>query len=314
MNLVIFSQGRSGRSRHFDLAHPVTLLILVTLVFGSLGAVFALGLHLGQTGSQRLGSVQVHEWGGVLSEQKAQIAELRQRLQERVDAMAVRIARLDAHVVRVDALGKRLTAMAKIDPHEFNFDDEPSVGGPDDEEDSGVSQQIPDLSDSLAQLEQRVELRDTQLAALENVIMSRSLNEAIHPEGRPVVQGFISSYFGEREDPFTGHEAFHKGIDFAGTLGAPVVAVAAGVVTWAGERSGYGNLIEINHGKGYVTRYAHNEQATVKVGDTVSRGQTIALMGSTGHSTGPHVHFELLRNGRQINPLPVIGQQNVFGH
>jgi murein DD-endopeptidase MepM/ murein hydrolase activator NlpD len=313
MNLVIFSQGRSGRSRHFNLAHPITLVILVALVLGTLGATFALGLHLGQHGSRLLGSSQVREWNGVLNEQKSQIAELKERLQERVDAMAIRIARLDAHVIRIDALGKRLTSMAKIDQREFNFDDEPPVGGPDDD-DSGVSQQIPDLSDSLAQLEQRVELRDTQLAALENVILARNLNEATHPEGRPVLQGFISSYFGERDDPFTGHEAFHKGIDFAGTAGDPVIAVAAGVVTWAGERSGYGNLIEINHGKGYVTRYAHNEQALVKVGDTVSRGQTVALMGSTGHSTGPHVHFELLHNGRQVNPLPVIQQQSVIGH
>ncbi len=311
MNLVIFSQGRGGRSRHVDLAHPVTLAVVTTLVLGILGSVFALGLHLGRHSIRTLGGLQVQEWAGALSDQKSQIAELKERLQERVDAMAIRIARLDAHIIRIDALGKRLTAMAKINPKEFNFDEEPPVGGPDDEE--GVSQTIPDLSSSLAELEGRVDRRDAQLAALENIIMARNLNEAIHPEGRPVLAGFISSYFGERDDPFTGHEAFHKGIDFAGTEGAPVVAVAGGVVTWAGERSGYGTLIEVNHGKGYVTRYAHNEKALVKVGDTVTRGETIGLMGSTGHSTGPHVHFEVLRNGRQVNPLPVIERQTVIG-
>jgi murein DD-endopeptidase MepM/ murein hydrolase activator NlpD len=155
----------------------------------------------------------------------------------------------------------------------------------------------------LSQLEARVQLRDSQLSALENVILAKELKQQIHPEGRPVNQGFISSYFGERQDPFTGHEAYHKGIDFAGTAGENVVAVAAGVVTWAGERSGYGTLVEINHGDGYVTRYAHNERVLVNVGDTVKRGEAIALMGSTGRSTGPHVHFEVLRNGRQVNPL-----------
>ncbi|HEX4389201.1 MAG TPA: M23 family metallopeptidase, partial [Steroidobacteraceae bacterium] len=128
-----------------------------------------------------------------------------------------------------------------------------------------------------------------------------------HPEGRPVANGFISSYFGERADPFDGLETFHKGVDFAGTPGSPVVAVAAGVVTWAGERTGYGRLIEINHGDGFATRYAHNERTLVTVGQTVKRGERIALMGSTGRSTGPHVHFEVLRNGRQVNPLSFVG-------
>jgi murein DD-endopeptidase MepM/ murein hydrolase activator NlpD len=160
----------------------------------------------------------------------------------------------------------------------------------------------------LDSLEQRVDLRDAQLAALENVILARKLKEEIHPDGRPVHTGFISSYFGERQDPFSGHEAFHKGIDFAGAMGEDVVAVAAGVVTWAGERSGYGSMVEISHGNGYVTRYGHNQRTLVAVGQTVSRGQAVALMGSTGRSTGPHVHFEVLRNGRQVNPASFLGR------
>jgi len=308
MNVVVFSQGRSGRSRYFDVGHPLALTALAGLVLVILGAAFALGMGLGQRSSRTLGSNETTRWGLILQEQKAEIAGLKQQLQEHVDAMAVRIARLDAHVIRIDALGKRLTDMAKIDHSEFNFDDEPPVGGPEGA-DEGSSVPLPDLTASLAQLEQRVDLRDAQLVALENVMVSRNLNQAIRPEGRPVLKGFISSYFGERSDPFTGREAFHKGIDFAGIEGAPVVAVAAGVVTWAGNRAGYGTLVEINHGKGYVTRYAHNERALVNVGDTVTRGQPVALMGSTGHSTGPHVHFELLHNGRQINPLSFVGGQ-----
>jgi murein DD-endopeptidase MepM/ murein hydrolase activator NlpD len=152
-------------------------------------------------------------------------------------------------------------------------------------------------------VEQKLEVRDAQLLALENVILSRSLTQAIRPEGRPVVEGYISSYYGERQDPFSGHEAWHKGVDFAGAQGSQVVAVAAGVVTRAEGQNGYGNLVEINHGNGFVTRYGHNQKVLVGVGETVVRGQSIALMGSTGRSTGPHVHFEVLRNGRQVNPI-----------
>jgi murein DD-endopeptidase MepM/ murein hydrolase activator NlpD len=227
-------------------------------------------------------------------------------LQLRVDAMAMRLGEVNAHVIRLDALGKRLTEMAEIDSREFNFDRDPPRGGA--SEGDGVSAQIPDLSAMLASLEQRVDLRESQLAALENLILARELKEEIHPEGRPVQSGFISSYFGEREDPFDGQETFHKGVDFAGTKGSTVMAVAAGVVTWAGERSGFGKLIEINHGDGYVTRYGHNERTLVSVGQTVKRGDPVGLMGSTGRSTGPHVHFEVLRNGRQVDPLSFIGR------
>jgi murein DD-endopeptidase MepM/ murein hydrolase activator NlpD len=307
MSLFIFSQGRGGRSRQFALPHPVAWGLLAALVLAILGVSLGFGIELEQHSERQLGPHEVVHWTHVLSAQKAQVAELRQRVRERTDALAIRLARLDAHIVRVDELGKRLASMAHIDRGEFNFDEEPALGGPEGN-DVGGSPQIPDLTSSIDQLEQRIELRDTQLAALENVLLKRNLDAAVHPEGRPVLHGFISSYFGERSDPFTGRAEFHKGVDFAGTEGASVVAVAAGVVTWVGSRSGYGNVVEINHGKGYVTRYAHNERVLVSVGQTVTRGQVIALMGSTGRSTGPHVHFEVLHDGRQVNPLKFVGR------
>ncbi len=306
MSLFIFSQGPGGESRQFAVTHPLVRCALWTIVLGILGTVFAIGVELGRYDGRALSSHEVNHWTGILKAQKSEIAALKQQVQERTDALAIRMARLDAHIIRIDELGKRLAAMAHIDRREFNFDEEPPVGGPDGD-DNGAAPQIPDLSAELNALQQRIDLRDTQLSALESVILSRSLDAAIHPQGRPVLDGFISSYYGERTDPFTGREEFHKGIDFAGIEGAPVIAVAAGVVTWAGDRDGYGMLVEITHGNGYVTRYAHNERVLVKVGETVARGQTIALMGSTGRSTGPHVHFEVLRNGRQVNPLSFIG-------
>ena len=306
MNVILLSK-RDGRARQLDLARPLTLTALSALVFAFLGSAFALGVQLGRGNHERVVLADTTRFGSLLAEQKKQIADLKQQVQLRVDAMAMRLGEVNAHVIRLDALGKRLTEMADIDSREFNFDRDPPRGGPEGDGE-GRSAQIPDLSTMLAQLEQRVDLRESQLSALENVILARELHQEIHPEGRPVANGFISSYFGERADPFDGLEAFHKGVDFAGAPGSPVTAVAAGVVTWAGERTGYGKLIEINHGDGFTTRYARNERTLVTVGQTVKRGESIALMGSTGRSTGPHVHFEVLRNGRQVNPLSYIGR------
>ena len=302
---VIFLSKREGKARQLDLARPLTLTLIASVVVGFLGSAFALGLQLGRGNHERVVLSDTVRFGTLLADQKKQIADLKQQLQLRVDAMAMRLGEVNAHVIRLDALGKRLTEMADIDSREFNFDRDPPSGGPEGE---GTSAQIPDLSSMLAQLEQRVDLRESQLSALENLILARELRQEIHPEGRPVAKGFISSYFGERADPFDGTEAFHKGVDFAGSAGSNVTAVAAGVVTWAGERLGYGKLIEINHGDGFVTRYAHNERTLVSVGQTVKRGEPVALMGSTGRSTGPHVHFEVLRNGRQVDPLSFVGR------
>jgi murein DD-endopeptidase MepM/ murein hydrolase activator NlpD len=304
MNVIFLSRAR-GRARQLNLAQPLTLGVIAAVTLAVLGTAFAVGVSIGRGSRAGLGSTDTLRFGNVLAEQKQQISDLKQQLQLKVDAMAMRLGEMNAHVIRLDALGKRLAEMADISSREFNFDRDPPAGGPEGE---GVSAQIPDLSAMLNHLQQRVDQRETQLSALENVILAKELKAEIHPEGRPVANGFISSYFGERADPFDGTEAFHKGVDFAGIAGSPVTAVAAGIVTWAGERSGYGKVVEINHGDGYVTRYAHNERTLVTVGETVKRGQPVALMGSTGRSTGPHVHFEVVRNGRQVDPLSFIGR------
>jgi murein DD-endopeptidase MepM/ murein hydrolase activator NlpD len=291
MNLIFFSR-RQGQARHLDLMHPVTLGVAGVLALGLLAATFALGMRLGQRGLDTRA-------------QRVELASLRQKVQDRIDAMSIRVGEINAHIIRLDALGKRLTQMANISSREFDFDAAAAVGGP-EEAGVGVSAEVPDLTAMLDQAEGKLESRSNQLLALENIILSRSLNEAIRPEGRPVAEGHISSFFGERQDPFDGTEAWHRGVDFAGALGSQVLSVAAGVVTKSEPHTGYGNLIEINHGNGYMTRYAHNSRSLVRVGDMVVRGQPIALMGSTGRSTGPHVHFEVLRNGQQINPLAFV--------
>lgn len=304
MNIILFSR-RIGRAHHLTLNHPVALAGAAGALLGMLGLAFAAGMQLGERSGARLAATTPAQIARTVAEQQREIAEMRNLVQERVDALAARMGQVNAHVLRLDALGKRLTQMANIDSREFDFDSAPAVGGPESE---GLAAQLPDVQQLLAGLESRVALRDTQLSALENVILQRELREQIMPEGRPVRQGFMSSYFGERQDPFTGHQAFHRGVDFASTAGSEVISVAAGVVTFAGERQGYGTMVEITHGDGYVTRYGHNQRNLVTVGQTVTRGEPIALMGSTGRSTGPHVHFEVLRAGLQVDPLTYIGR------
>jgi murein DD-endopeptidase MepM/ murein hydrolase activator NlpD len=296
MNLIFFSR-REGRARHLNLSHPVTLGLTVVGVVGLLGGVFMLGQHYA-TDPSVLAS-------NVFTQQRAEIASLKEQLQDRVDALAMRLGQLDAHLIRLNALGKRLTQMANINSQEFDFDHDPPRGGP--ESDSATrGARMPELENGIEALDAHLDLRSSQFDALQNVILGRELSAEIRPSGRPVVDGYISSYFGERMDPFNGEEAFHKGVDFASGTGADVQAVASGVVVWAGPREGYGNLVEINHGNGYTTRYAHDSKIYVAVGDTVQRGQSIAQVGSTGRSTGPHVHFEVLKDGRQIDPMSFV--------
>ena len=307
---VIFLSKREGSARQLNLAAPADIKSHRSAVtLGVLGSAFALGLQLGRGAHGRVGAWRARpRFGELLAQQKQQITDLKQQLQLRVDAMAMRLGEVNAHVIRLDALGKRLTEMANIDSREFNFDRDPPRGGP---ESDGRGRERADprpVRRCSMQLEQRVDLRESQLAALENVILARELKAEIHPRRPPGADGFISSYFGERAGSLQRRGGLPQGRRLRRRQGLDVLAVAAGVVTWAGERSGYGKLVEINHGNGYVTRYAHNERTLVTVGETVKRGQPIALMGSTGRSTGPHVHFEVLRNGRQVDPLSFIGR------
>ncbi|RME32910.1 MAG: M23 family metallopeptidase, partial [Gammaproteobacteria bacterium] len=148
--------------------------------------------------------------------------------------------------------------------------------------------------------------RGSKLLAMKQLLMEQQLQKELLPEGRPVIKGWLSSPFGKRIDPLTGRRDFHPGVDFAGHKGSEVLAVASGVVSYAGRRSGYGNIVEIVHGDGLVTRYAHNQKNLVEAGQRVKKGQVIALMGNTGRSTGPHVHFEVLKDGKLLNPRNIV--------
>jgi murein DD-endopeptidase MepM/ murein hydrolase activator NlpD len=304
MNVIVFSK-RLGRARQFELGRPLAMTATIAIVLTVLGGVLFAGMQLGRSGSSLDPGAQVIEWGAKLEQQHAQVLKTRRELQERLDALAGRVGQMNAHVIRLDALGRRLTEMANLDKGEFDFEREPAVGGPEGLLEGAVAA-APDLTAMLDDLTNQIKDRERQLTVLESLISTRNLSRQIVPGGRPVMQGWISSYFGHRADPFTGRRAFHRGLDFAGPAGAEVVAVAAGVVTYSKERFGYGKTVEINHGNGYVTRYAHNQRVLVTPGDTVQKGQSIALIGSTGRSTGPHLHFEVLKQGRAVDPMSFV--------
>jgi len=158
------------------------------------------------------------------------------------------------------------------------------------------------LTPNLDRLAADIEAREQQLQVLESLMANRKLQQEAAIAGRPVTWGWLSSRFGRRTDPFTGRPAWHAGVDFAGKEGSDIISVGSGVVTWAGERYGYGLMVEVNHGGGITTRYGHAKEILVKVGDIVKQGETLAKMGSTGRSTGPHVHFEVRKHGKAVDP------------
>lgn len=216
---------------------------------------------------------------------------------------AQRLGQLQAESIRLKALTKKIAKMAGIDTAVFELETSPPQGG--------IALEGQDISQihfqqELKQLTATFKTQDQQLVMLKNLYLTNDSIRSAIPQGSPSKEGWISSYYGKRIDPFNGKKVFHHGIDIAGKLGSEVHSVADGIITWTGKRSGYGQLVEIDHGNGYVTRYAHNKTLTVKVGDRIKKGQAIALMGSTGRSTGPHVHFEVLRDGKTINPYSFV--------
>lgn len=216
---------------------------------------------------------------------------------------AQQLGGLQAEAIRLKMLSQRLAEIAGFELSDFDLEFAPGMGGI---EKSGDWLSNAEFEESLVRLSQDfADQQDTLTALQEFLITNENIAGAI-PSGRPVVDGWVSSFYGYRVDPFNGKKAFHDGLDFAGKTGSSVISVADGIVSWAGMRGGYGGLVEIDHGNGYVTRYAHNKTLNVSTGDRVNKGDVIALMGSTGRSTGPHVHFEVVRDGKSVNPFNYI--------
>lgn len=302
MDIILLSKFR-GRPCRVQIGSPVQLMLLSMFALLFSTALGMMGYWVGQSqaSSSSISSIQQE-----IKLQRQLISQTRFNARADLDALAARLGEIQAHAMRLNALGQKLVTIAKLDRGEFNFEETPGVGGPADE--SGIQEM--DFGSEIDSVIAELEDREQQLSVLENILMDSHMQEEVFPKGRPIKRGWISSYYGTRTNPFSGKLQFHKGMDFAAKSGSDVLAVAGGVVTWSSKRYGYGNLVEVNHGNGYITRYGHNSKNLVEVGDTVKKGQVVSLMGSTGRSTGPHVHFEVLQNGRQINPQKFVQNGN----
>lgn len=264
------------------------------------------GYQLADTRSSRLAKDEAAQaMAASLRDQKADLDRVKQDTLTQIETLAIRLANLQARLIRLDALGERLTNATGLDNGEFDFSQEPSIGGPEVPVAGGV--QLPDLIKEIDDLARKIEDRQQQLNLLDSIMIERQTLSEFEVSGRPVTRGYVSSGYGRRLDPFSGQQAVHQGIDFAtGKVGEDVVSVAAGVVTFAGYKQGFGNMVQLNHGNGYETLYAHGQKVMVKEGDVVKKGQVIALSGNSGRSTGPHVHFEVHKNGRVVDPASYI--------
>lgn len=285
MNIIIVSN-------RFAKAHSITLggwhLLAGVLLAG--GLLFAAGFAV----QRNLADVQPNALAD--GQQK-----LQSNMREGLNAMAVRMGKMQAQLLRLDTLGARLAKLNGMKPQEFNFDQPPAQGGPyvpampQDISLDSLNQQLDSLSALLND-------RNDKLVALETLQLQNSHNKKLLPSRLPILDGLYSSNFGWRIDPFTGQNAIHEGVDFMVPEGTLVQASAGGIVVYSDFHSQYGKMVEIDHGNDIVTRYAHASELLVKVGQVVRRGQEIAKVGSTGRSTGSHLHFEVRYKGVAQNP------------
>jgi len=276
--------------RHFALATGV----LMVAVFG-LSSLFSI-ITLRHAVELRLPFVQE-----VALSMRAEESQLTQSFtRDNLNAMAIKIGEIQARMLRLDSLGERVGGMIGIKPQEFKAPDKPGQGGPLIQPTRALTAE--ELQSQLDVLAQQLDLRSDYLGLVESELLDERVRSNLLPTTLPVQADWNTSGYGMRIDPFTGHRAMHEGVDFPGDVGTPISAAAAGMVIVSETHPGYGNLIEIDHGKGLTTRYAHCSKLLVQPGVFVRRGQKIAELGSTGRSTGPHLHFEVRANGASMNP------------
>jgi murein DD-endopeptidase MepM/ murein hydrolase activator NlpD len=297
VNIILVS-GKLTKARTITLAPPQLLLAGALLLVAIVAIAFELqylmlryAAHFDNPFLETL----------ILSTQQKQDDKMESYLRENLDAMATKLGEMQAGLVRLDTLGERLAKTAGFKPQDFMFDQPPAQGG-------AVSTlptyelSLPDLSQQLDTLKRKFDDGSEKLGVLDSLMIFDSAKKKLVPSNLPVQGGWYSSNFGWRIDPFTGLRAFHEGMDFMAEVGEPVHAAAGGVVVYSDFHPQYGNMIEIDHGNGLSTRYAHMSKRLVKVGDVVLSGEEIGKVGSTGRATGPHLHFEVRQNGVPLNP------------
>ncbi len=297
MQIIFLSRRR--QSVHLRLPHVLFWLTsglgLCAIALITLG--YTLGAHETQ---QQTADRALVELRTLLRQAQDTVAQVRSDQDSHLNALGLRVAGIQARMMRIDALGERMVRIGGLNQAEFDFSVIPAMGG--NPAETGTAQSIGDIRNDLDQMSALLADREHKLAALESYWLNRDLLQAAFPSGRPVQQGWVSSRFGARTDPINGYRSHHKGMDFAAQTGTPIHTVAAGIVQRAGTMRGFGNVVEISHADGYSTLYAHNQKNLVRRGDIVRKGQVVALLGSSGRSSGPHVHFEVRKDGKPVNP------------
>lgn len=300
---ILFVGRHHGRARVFSPGRNALFAAgasLALLMAGAGWGGYQLAIHSGVTsGADK--SHMVERWQQRLEKARSNLERIEASAENEISALTRRVGELQARALRVDALGQNLMASAELSGEEFDFESRPAMGGP-ESAGAGENQTTDSLEHQISALEKRLSSREKQLTLLDRLIANRELKSQREVDGRPVNWGWTSSPYGYRTDPFSGRRAWHTGVDIAGREGGDVISVGAGVVTQARRKGGYGYVVEIDHGDGYQTRYAHAKKLLVEKGDIVEKGQKIAAMGSTGRSTGPHVHFEVVKDGTRKNP------------
>jgi murein DD-endopeptidase MepM/ murein hydrolase activator NlpD len=302
---IIWVYAKGDKTRRLSTS-SVGLLLAAIFLFG--GFLLVAGGWFGYlSGADEAGGKGMADYGDLqllLEQQRKELQTLKESGQYHVDALAVQLGRLQARMIRLDALAEQLGEQAGLQDS-LDFSGEPALGGlPQGTWTHEI--QAAELLQEMAQMERSLADRSWKLDLLEGLLVNRKLQMELLPAGKPIRRGLLTSKFGKRRDPFTGKRDYHRGIDFQARPGTEILAVASGVVKFSGKRSGYGNLVEIRHSNGLMTRYAHNQKNLVSEDEPVLKGQAIALLGSTGRSSGPHVHFEVVRDGVAINPIKYI--------
>ena len=300
----------------FKQAQSVTLsarhLILLLLIFTTLVVATAAAIEIAVV---RSAGLKLPLLGAAVTAPGAQVAQEgagRDRyVKENLNAMATRLGEMQAQLMRLDALGERVQGLAGVKPEEFNFRELPGRGGAAPSSQPAQAGAVPRIERALSMsgfqealdaLARDVEHRADYMNVVETALMTDKLKSKQLPTIQPVNVSYNASGFGWRFDPFNGRSTFHEGIDFPAPSGTAIVAAAGGVVVAAEYHHEFGNMLEIDHGNNIVTRYAHASRLMAKVGDIVRRGQHVADIGSTGRSTGAHLHFEVLVKGTPQDP------------
>jgi murein DD-endopeptidase MepM/ murein hydrolase activator NlpD len=303
----MFASSVHKKTSLFRFAKLFSLLLFIAVV--SAGMAGNIGYKLGfKNANLPESDSEIAALRALLVTERENLQQVKDKTEDDLDALAIKLGAMQAKLMRLEAIGERLVTVVDIDIDKEDFKQDPAMGDASDGE-SGHTHAAVDLLESIDLLDRQLASQDMHLSTLEKALMERGVNEEVVPSGMPV-KGYISSGFGGRIHPISGKYKGHEGVDIPGKVGTKIKAVAGGIVVdskWVG---GYGNMVEVKHADGYTTRYAHNQKNIVKVGEVIEKGDVVALLGNTGRSTGPHVHFEVRKHGNPINPMRFINNIN----